>query len=235
MDLNIGVPTKRLLCTVVTCVALAAGTASAGAAQLLINGGFEDSSSNLTTPTGWTNIGPANGIVAYAQVGNTVGNPEGLNFYTIGGVATNGISALGWGISQSVATIIGNTYRLTVGLSAENGPGLSDVLNVQIGSQSNLVTLTNDGASSFFERPLVYSTFDYVATSSSTTISFTLFSSTDFGNNDPIIDGALFEQIAAAPAVPEPSTWAMMFLGFAGLGFMAYRRSRKYRGLALAA
>jgi hypothetical protein len=25
-------------------------------------------------------------------------------------------------------------------------------------------------------------------------------------------------------AVPEPSTWAMMILGFAGIGFMAYRR-----------
>jgi hypothetical protein len=25
-------------------------------------------------------------------------------------------------------------------------------------------------------------------------------------------------------AVPEPSTWAMMLLGFLGLGFMAYRR-----------
>jgi PEP-CTERM motif len=25
--------------------------------------------------------------------------------------------------------------------------------------------------------------------------------------------------------VPEPSTWAMMILGFAGIGFMAYRRS----------
>jgi hypothetical protein len=36
-------------------------------------------------------------------------------------------------------------------------------------------------------------------------------------------------------AVPEPSTWAMMILGFAGLGFMAYRRSRKDQGLALAA
>ena len=35
-----------------------------------------------------------------------------------------------------------------------------------------------------------------------------------------------------ASAVPEPSTWAMMILGFAGVGFMAYRRSR---GLALAA
>jgi hypothetical protein len=25
-------------------------------------------------------------------------------------------------------------------------------------------------------------------------------------------------------AVPEPSTWAMMILGFFGVGFMAYRR-----------
>jgi len=30
--------------------------------------------------------------------------------------------------------------------------------------------------------------------------------------------------VAFAPAVPEPSTWAMMILGFAGLGFSAYRR-----------
>ncbi|WP_084030971.1 choice-of-anchor K domain-containing protein [Bradyrhizobium paxllaeri] len=29
-----------------------------------------------------------------------------------------------------------------------------------------------------------------------------------------------------APPVPEPSTWAMMILGFAGVGFMAYRRKR---------
>jgi PEP-CTERM motif len=27
--------------------------------------------------------------------------------------------------------------------------------------------------------------------------------------------------------VPEPSTWAMMLIGFAGLGFMAYRRTKK--------
>jgi PEP-CTERM motif len=25
-------------------------------------------------------------------------------------------------------------------------------------------------------------------------------------------------------AVPEPSTWAMMILGFAGVGFLGYRR-----------
>jgi hypothetical protein len=27
-------------------------------------------------------------------------------------------------------------------------------------------------------------------------------------------------------AVPEPSTWAMMIMGFAGVGFMAYRRKQ---------
>ena len=31
----------------------------------------------------------------------------------------------------------------------------------------------------------------------------------------------------AAAAVPEPSTWAMMGLGFAGIGALAYRARRK--------
>jgi hypothetical protein len=33
--------------------------------------------------------------------------------------------------------------------------------------------------------------------------------------------------IGNTPAVPEPSTWAMMLVGFAGLGFTAYRRKSK--------
>lgn len=37
--------------------------------------------------------------------------------------------------------------------------------------------------------------------------------------------------VQLAGAVPEPSTWAMMILGFAGVGFMAYRR--KQNGPAL--
>jgi hypothetical protein len=31
---------------------------------------------------------------------------------------------------------------------------------------------------------------------------------------------------------PEPSTWAMMVLGFAGLGFAGYRRTRKAAAVA---
>ena len=33
-------------------------------------------------------------------------------------------------------------------------------------------------------------------------------------------------RVSGVPAVPEPSTWAMMLAGFAGLGFVGYRRGR---------
>ena len=36
-------------------------------------------------------------------------------------------------------------------------------------------------------------------------------------------------QMSIGSAVPEPSTWAMMLLGFAGLGLAAHRRSRRNR------
>jgi hypothetical protein len=35
-----------------------------------------------------------------------------------------------------------------------------------------------------------------------------------------------------AASTPEPSTWAMMILGFAGLGFAGYRKSRKAVAIA---
>jgi hypothetical protein len=60
----------------------------------------------------------------------------------------------------------------------------------------------------------------------------------DFVTVDPLTDSLLITQtdslLRLTPingtftgAVPEPSTWAMMLLGFAGLGFMAYRRKSR--------
>jgi hypothetical protein len=40
----------------------------------------------------------------------------------------------------------------------------------------------------------------------------------------PSVAVGLYTEVSA---VPEPSTWAMMLLGFAGVGFMAYRRKAK--------
>jgi hypothetical protein len=54
-----------------------------------------------------------------------------------------------------------------------------------------------------------------------------------------VIDGGntafLLENTQVGPAVLEPSTWAMMLLGFAGLGFLAHRQSRKAAGELAAA
>jgi hypothetical protein len=49
---------------------------------------------------------------------------------------------------------------------------------------------------------------------------FSIFATTS--QNIPFSGNAVI-----AGAVPEPSTWAMMILGFAGIGFMAYRRKAK--------
>jgi hypothetical protein len=45
--------------------------------------------------------------------------------------------------------------------------------------------------------------------------------------NPAIGESGNVEIATVASAVPEPSTWAMMLLGFAGVGFIAYRRKAK--------
>ena len=44
-----------------------------------------------------------------------------------------------------------------------------------------------------------------------------------FGGGSPAAD-VVVDNFSLTAAVPEPSTWAMMLIGMAGLGFMAYRR-----------
>jgi hypothetical protein len=57
---------------------------------------------------------------------------------------------------------------------------------------------------------------------------YNLFFSSDINN------GGLTGNVGAelSSAVPEPSTWAMMILGFLGVGFMAYRRRSQLSPMA---
>src|SRR5260370_1228239 len=68
---------------------------------------------------------------------------------------------------------------------------------------------------------------------------------TSFAQSSGLVSGFIFSNsaafaipgqlaITAATVVPESSTWAMMLLGFSGLGFFACRRNKKLAGAAVA-
>jgi hypothetical protein len=58
------------------------------------------------------------------------------------------------------------------------------------------------------------------------TVQYGEYNLTDLSNGERTDIRASIQTLTVA-AVPEPSTWAMMLLGFAGVGFMAYRRKNK--------
>jgi PEP-CTERM motif len=190
----------------------------ASASNLIVNGGFEASSDPVTTPPGWTNIGHMDGVIPYSEFGPTP--YEGLNFYDEGGFG-DAANAPGDGIEQSVATVIGQHYTLTFGLSGENQSGV-EIADVTIGGLLTQYTLTPDGSGTF-QRPLTTQTINFTATGASTTIAFTTdAASPSFGANDPMIDGVIFA--ASGGGVPEPAAWAMMLAGFGMVGATVRRR-----------
>lgn len=69
--------------------------------------------------------------------------------------------------------------------------------------------------------------------SSPTLLTFDHLALTSFDRNN--VGSPAFLTVTAVAGVPEPSTWAMMFVGFIGVAFVAYRRSRKSNGALRAA
>jgi PEP-CTERM motif len=64
-------------------------------------------------------------------------------------------------------------------------------------------------------------TFTYTATSSSEVLSFL-----SQGTPNGLPPTGLLTGVSMS-AVPEPATWGLMVLGFGGLGFAAYRRTKR--------
>jgi PEP-CTERM motif len=54
------------------------------------------------------------------------------------------------------------------------------------------------------------------------------------GHTGHVGSGDLTASLAVTPAVPEPSTWAMLVLGFASVGVIAYRRRNQAYALTVA-
>ena len=100
----------------------------------------------------------------------------------------------------------------------DNNP--SGIIGEVYANSSQLVsdTLTNPGSNLGLQTPGQSAAFSgNVFLNAGGTLSFAV-------NNDGSVFNDSTGLTATITAVPEPSTWAMLILGFAGIGFMAYRR-----------
>ena len=126
-------------------------------------------------------------------------------------------------VSQTIATTPGATYQLTFDLGSAIQWGIQDGVTVSAGATSETFTSTNDGTSTNSWESEV---LDFTASGTSTLITLAGASGSQYiGIDNVSILGT------SVPGTPEPSTWAMMLLGFAGLGFMGWR-SRKTAAIA---
>jgi hypothetical protein len=115
---------------------------------------------------------------------------------------------------QALATTSGQTYNLSFFVGESEGPPSE----FSVFWNGNLIADVVNPANSTFPGPFVM--FDYSglpATGDSTVLQ--IHGAQFFGH-------IYFDDVSVS-AVPEPSTWAMMLIGFAGLGFVAYRRKSK--------
>jgi hypothetical protein len=148
---------------------------------------------------------PFNDNTTYGSVGSSVAPTFGTALLTL----VNSVTYFGmyWG-----------------SVDAYNKISFYDANNVLLGSVSGLAVL-NPANGQQGAGGSVYTNFTFGAGESAKFIKFESLDGT------PATVRAAFEfDNIAITAVPEPSTWAMMILGFLGVGFVAYRRKS---GMAL--
>ena len=199
------------------------GFTSISNANLIFNGGFEVSTSPLSTPIRWENIGHEEGVVTYNQVGLPA--YEGLNFYDVGGFHILG--SPGDGITQSFETIIGVTYDVFFGLSSENEPtNRTETLTVTAGDASvnYILMASNEGP---FRKAFTTQSFSFIALNALTALTFIDSGGDSGGRNDPIIDDVIVVVKVINPGLNEvPLPGAVWLFGSALLGFAGFGRKK---------
>lgn len=113
-------------------------------------------------------------------------------------------------------TLLGNTTYTADGVNNSSNSGKTDTFN-----------LSADYFMLKFGGQGVVAAYFYNVTGADLTLTYAQFPGKVGGRG-------LSHTLEFASPVPEPSTWAMMILGFAGVGFMAYRRRAQGQAIRLA-
>jgi hypothetical protein len=233
---------RKLLVPVGVCALLAALTGSAQANIVVKSsfGPFSAGASNsnndvtfdefgITTP----NIYPGTSI----QTGNVPPSVGGISFSGGAFIANNapntaaGISATPANDASNYMSILGGQYEtLTFGGATKTSFGLYwgsiDAYNeVQFFSGNSATPFASYSGSTLGAVPPVGSNGDQFNQSTLSTNAYIKFTGLSFDKVILSSSGNSFEfDNIHVGGVPEPSTWAMLILGFASVGFLAYRR-----------
>lgn len=202
-------------------------SAANAATNLISNGSFEIG----TDPGTFTTINPADPNITdwtvntpnVDYIGTYWQAADGVRSLDLSGYFANGL------ISQTTAaTDASKTYRLTFYVSANPDQALPDprLATVFVNGNPTAISYDLDGNTKsnmkWEQRSLTFQ-----GTGAPVTIGFS------GAPNSNLAWGVALDNVSLV-AVPEPATWAMMLVGFFGLG-TALRSTRRARSLAAAA
>jgi hypothetical protein len=177
----------------------------------------------------WTN--PVNGhIIANATIGLVDINPATGNFTVITSSTGDGVSVSPDGKTAYSEQGNINGYDLTTHALVFSAGGFPspDGTGVISGGQFNGDIIVNDNSGSVFLLDPTTKISTMIATGG-TRGDYTQVDPTNgtlFMDFSDVVERLSCPNCTFVPTVPEPSTWGMMLIGFAGLGF-AFRRSRR--------
>jgi hypothetical protein len=235
------------------------GMTSAGhAADLITNGGFETLTHGLgqignnTDATGWTTTGynfvfgatgadstgvtgSAGNLKLWGPHSSPTASNNGLTASPNGGnfIAADGAYQVGAITQDIVGLTIGHTYEVGFYWAAAQQQGFTGATTeqwkVSLGGDTQSTSVANNADHGFV--PWQAKTFDYVATSTSETLSFLAVGTPNGKPPFVLLDGVTLNDLAA-PDVPEPTALVAMFAGAIGLGVFASRRARAAKPVA---
>jgi hypothetical protein len=211
--------------------ALLIGSPASAGSNLVTNGNFSSGNTGFTTDYTLTTMTPylfqngVHGIYAVLPIGSLSGqsqygdwdnvttDPSGGNGNVF---AADGATNANTTVWQESVNVTPNTNYVFSFYAAE--------ISNPCCSNADFVPTINSASGAGWTVGGSWQQYTYAWNSGSSTSA--ILSLTDTNTSGPYNDFVL-DDLSFSSAAPEPSTWAMMLIGFGGLGFARYRRMRK--------